>query len=161
MTIAAPENNFARKRTKPEIVRKVDKLLDTCTYEEIAETLNNEGHTINERKPFTTTHINRMRTNYNLKKRIQRLKERGLLTSMEMTKKYRISTKTLIELRGQGLFRTEKYGGGREFLHVPPTDPKVLEIIKNNIVPSAKKSYRSNSPLDLGIQDKLRQPTPV
>jgi len=137
--VPAPINNFVRKRTKPTIVKEIDQLLDDCIYEQIAKKLTEKGYKKASGKLFTNVDINRIRLNYKLKTRIQRLREKGLLTSKQMAKKYRISLATLQELRNEGIVKVQKYGGGMgDFLYELPQDPHALEIINKRTVWKAK-----------------------
>jgi hypothetical protein len=78
------ETAWELKKTKPEIVAEIDRLLDHHTEGEIAQTLNQRGWRSSAGNPFTLRMIHCLRLTYGLKTRFARLQEQGLLTARQI-----------------------------------------------------------------------------
>ena len=72
------------RKTLPEVVKKVDELLENCTDRQVAETLNELGCTNWRGQSFTHKKVIVIRAAYHLKSRFERLRERGMLTANEL-----------------------------------------------------------------------------
>jgi hypothetical protein len=70
--------------TDAEVVSRIDRLLDTHTFGEIASTLNDSGFKPGKGKRFTARYIARIQKHYLLRSRFDRLRDRGMLTLDEM-----------------------------------------------------------------------------
>lgn len=79
------------RKFKPELVAKVDRLLDNHCDREIAEILNREGYRTWEGKPFNLKKIAFIRGAYGLSSRYERLRRRGLLTTREVAERFGVS----------------------------------------------------------------------
>jgi hypothetical protein len=64
-------------------------LLNECTDEAIATHLNRNGFTSGKGGSFTTRAVARLRSQYQLKSRYDRLREAGMLTQTEIAKALR------------------------------------------------------------------------
>jgi hypothetical protein len=79
------------RKFKPDLVAKVDRLLDDHCDREIAEILNREGCRTWEGKPFNLKKVAFIRGAYGLTSRHERLRRRGLLTTREVADKFGVS----------------------------------------------------------------------
>lgn len=72
------------RKTLPEVVEKVDELLETCSDRQVAERLNELGYKSWRAESFTHKKVINIRNAYKLKSRFTRLRERGMLTADEL-----------------------------------------------------------------------------
>jgi transcriptional regulator with XRE-family HTH domain len=98
--------------------------------------------------------INRLRRDYRLKSRFQRLREAGLLTQKEIAKQLGISKSTVHDWRRSGLIKAIAYNDKSEYLFEPVgTDrPKKLQGIKrtdprrfSNVAPDVTKEVQDEA----------------
>ena len=116
MTVPVPLSAWQARKTKPEIIEEIDKLIDHFTDREIASNLNRRGIKPSEGQKFTSAIIGNLRRNNNLKSRYDRLKEKGLLTVDETAKELKVSTNTVKIWRRYGLLKGYKYNDKGERL---------------------------------------------
>jgi DNA invertase Pin-like site-specific DNA recombinase len=91
LTVPRPLNSWQTKMTPAEVVAEIDRLLDQHTETEIAGILNERGIRSGDGKPFNSRAVARVRRNYQLKSRYDRLREKGLLTIEEMANRLKLS----------------------------------------------------------------------
>jgi DNA invertase Pin-like site-specific DNA recombinase len=115
-----PLNAWQKRTTSSEVVAEVDRLLDDHVYSQIASFLNERGFRSGEGNRFTARYIARIERSYELKSRYDRLRDRGLLTLMEMAKILGISTVQLKIWRRHGLVRGHAYNDKNECLFEHP-----------------------------------------
>ena len=111
---------------------KIDRLLETQTFGEIAATLNGAGFRSGKRQPFTARYIARIQKNYRLRPRFERLRALGLLTLDEMANALSVNPKTVKIWAAQGLLRAHAYTDKPEHLYEPPSagGPRKAQGIK-------------------------------
>src|SRR5207245_1001259 len=80
LTLPIPPNAWQQRVTSPEIVRDIDRLLEHHTDAQIAVILNERGIRSGEGKRFSRTIVARVRRDYNLTSRYDRLRAAGMLT---------------------------------------------------------------------------------
>jgi DNA invertase Pin-like site-specific DNA recombinase len=114
------------RRTSPEVVQLIDKLLETMTESQIATRLNELNHRNWLGEPFTFKKVMHVRIVYGLKSLSQRLRERGMLTAEEVAKQLDISTTTVHQFVRIGLLKRHLYGN-RRCLYEPPGDVKLIK----------------------------------
>ena len=129
MTVAIPLNAWQARKTKPEIIDEIDKLIDHFTDEEIAENLNRRGIKPSESEEFSRIIVSRLRRENNLKCRYERLRERGLLTADEMAKELNVASITIKIWRRHGLLKGYKYNDKGERLF--ELGPKEIMPVKS------------------------------
>ena len=95
LTVPAPQPNWAVKKFKPELIAKVDQLLETSGDEEAAEQLNALGFRAWKQQPFTASKVRNIRINYRLKSRFQRLRSQGWLEAEELASRLGVAVSTL------------------------------------------------------------------
>jgi hypothetical protein len=110
------------RKTKPNIVEEIDRLLDHHTDDEIAAILNERGLRSGCGRPFDRLTVRYVRETYGLKDRFTRLRAAGMLTKEEMASRLGISVGTLKVWRQHGLLRVFRYNCNGECLHEPPGD---------------------------------------
>jgi hypothetical protein len=93
------------RKTKPEIIAEIDRLLDYHSDREVAEILNQQGHRTWQNQPFNLKKVAWIRTVFHLESRFGRLRKQGLLTAQEMCAALEISETTVHEWARSGLLR--------------------------------------------------------
>jgi hypothetical protein len=81
LRIQLPARAWQLRKTKPEIVAEVDRLLEQCTDSEIATKLNSKGWRSSGNQLFDARMIRSLSTNHKLPSRSARLRAKGLLTA--------------------------------------------------------------------------------
>lgn len=122
LTLPIPLSAFMARKTRPEIVEEVDRLLGDHHDIEIADILNGRGIKTGNNIPFTVLAVGRIRRTYQLKDRCTRLREKGMLRRTEMLKLLNVSDLTLRDWRNKGLINTHAYGNTKQtILYELPT----------------------------------------
>jgi hypothetical protein len=93
------------RKFKPELVAEVDRLLDLHCDREIADILNKNGRRTWEAKPFNLKKVAFIRSAYKLSSRHERLRRRGMLTTLEVAAKFAVSETAVHEWGRQGLIK--------------------------------------------------------
>lgn len=120
--IPAPVNGFMAKKTSPEIITEVNKLLDRFHPREVADSLNKRGMRTSENKLFSTAAINRIQVTYKLKDRHQRMKDQGMLTRLQIKKMLGVGSIILKKWKDQGVLKVHNYGDAyQNILYENPT----------------------------------------
>jgi DNA invertase Pin-like site-specific DNA recombinase len=84
LTLPLPLNAWQLRITSPSVVSEIDHLLDDHTYLEIASILNKRDLRSGENNTFTSRIVARIRRQYGLTSRYDRLRGAGMLTVDEM-----------------------------------------------------------------------------
>ncbi len=111
--------------TPPEVVEAIDALLEDHCEGEIAGILNQRSLRTGYGKPFTPSLVQRVRRNYGLKPRYQRLRERGLLTRSELAERLGVSPVTIKVWRLRSLIVGIPWNDRNECLFEMPDNPPV------------------------------------
>ena len=120
LTLPRPKSAWELRQTNPEVVMKIDHLLDHHLEGEIAMLLNEKGYRSGEGKPFHGLMIHRLRQAYGLRTHFERLREQGLLTLGEMARKLEVSTITVKQWRLAGLLPAHPFDARGQCLYEPP-----------------------------------------
>ncbi|MBU2851555.1 recombinase family protein [Acidithiobacillus ferrivorans] len=116
------------RKTFPEVVAKIDALLETCGDQEVAAELNALGHQNWRGEPFTAKKITNLRNAYHLVSHHDRLRARGMLTAHEVAAQLKVSTTTVYYLGRAGIVQVHRYGNNdRRCLYAPPGDVVVVK----------------------------------
>ena len=107
------------RKTRPEIVIALDQLLDRYSDTQAAVRLNELGFRNWRREPFTYLMVRRVRREYKLRSRYERLRAQGLLTAQELAPRLRVCAATVSHWADRGILRREIHGGPH-CLYVPP-----------------------------------------
>ena len=110
------------RKTLPEVVRKVDELLETDTDRQVAERLNALGYTNWRGQSFTHKKVNVIRLAYHLKSRFERLRERGMLSANELAERLGVCPTTIYQWGQSGFLHQHRYGNEHRCLFEPLGD---------------------------------------
>jgi DNA invertase Pin-like site-specific DNA recombinase len=119
VTLPNPLRSWERWMTDAEVVGKIDQLLNTQTFREIAATLNRNGFRSGKGQHFTPRYIARIQKQYGLRSRFGRLRALGLLTLNEMASVLRVNPKTVKIWTAHGLLKAHAYTDKPEHLYEP------------------------------------------
>jgi len=122
LTLPLPQLAWQLRQTSTEVVAEIDALLDDYTEGRIAGILNEHGHVSGEGKAFHAGMVQRLRRDYGLKTRYDRLREAGLLTLGEMADLLGVGTQHVKIWRNRGLLRAHAYNDKNECLYEHPGD---------------------------------------
>jgi hypothetical protein len=122
LTVPVPLSAWKARKTKPEIIEEIDKLIDHFTDKEIVDNLNRRGIKPSEGEKFTRAIVGVLRRNNNLKSRYDRLRKKGFLTVDEMAEVLNVSAITVKIWRRYGLLKGYKYNDRGERLFEPVTE---------------------------------------
>jgi hypothetical protein len=120
LTLAPPLSAWALRKTSPEVVAEVDRLLDDYTEKQIAALLTNRGFRSGTGNPINPMMVSRVRQHYGLTPRYLRLRDRGLLTTAEVARTFGICLATAKVWRRAGLLRAHAYDDKPQYLFEPP-----------------------------------------
>ena len=120
LTLPRPLNSWEARKTPPEVVTEVDRLLDHHTEKEIARLLNERGVCSGEGLAFHSRTIARIRCKYQLKSRYDRLREKGLLTIEEMSDRLKLTPVWVRAWRDHGLLRAYPVSDKNVWLYEDP-----------------------------------------
>lgn len=107
------------RKTKPEVVVEIDRLLDQHCDWEVAEILNRQGRRNWQNAPFKLQSITHIRQAFQLECHFSRLRSKGLLTAKEMGVRHGVSTTTIHVWSREGRLQKHGYGNGRHCLYEP------------------------------------------
>jgi DNA invertase Pin-like site-specific DNA recombinase len=119
LTVPRPLPMSRVRKTPNEVVKTLDRLLDTCTDREAAQRLNKLGYRNWQGQAFTIKKVSIVRRTYGLKSRYERLRARGLLTGPELAAQLGVSATTVHTWGRQGLLQREIYGSKARCLYQP------------------------------------------
>src|ERR1035437_2270556 len=105
LTLPRPLTAWELKMTPAEVVREIDRLMDGHTDKEIVGILNGRGTRSGEGKTFSSRIIARLRRDYQLKPRYDRLREKGLLTIEEISERLKVPSPRVRIWRQHGLLK--------------------------------------------------------
>ena len=122
LALPIPPTAWELRQTSKQVVAEIDTLLDDYTEAKIASILNDRGHVSGEGKRFHAGIVRRLRRDYDMKKRYDRLRDTGLLTLEEMADLLGVATNTVKTWRNHGLLRAHAYNDKNECLYEHPGD---------------------------------------
>lgn len=114
-----PLRSWERWMTDAEVVSKIDELLNTNTFEEIAAILNNAGFRSGKGQRFTSRYVARIQKRYALCSRFDRLRARGMLTLDEMAAVLNVNPKTVKIWAAYGILGAHAYTDKPQQLYAP------------------------------------------
>lgn len=139
-----PKPAWELRRTPDAIVAQIDRLLDDHGDAEVARRLNALGLHSGCGHAFNHAIVRRVREQYRLKTRYERLRERGMLTLEEMSQRLAVTTHTVKIWRRAGLLCAHQYGDKPQYLFEPPgTDAPVKFKHKGPALAAAKRASSS------------------
>jgi DNA invertase Pin-like site-specific DNA recombinase len=120
LAVPVPLSAWQMRKTSPEILEEIDRLLDGHTYEEIAQIFNGRGLLTRVGNSYRPVRIQRIQERYQLKSRYDRLREAGYLTVEETAQLLGVSAKTVQERRKRGLLKSVRVNDNPEYLYERP-----------------------------------------
>ena len=98
-SVSLPKPVALLKKTRPETLAALDRLLDTHTAKGAARELNRNGHRNWKGELYSTTRVQSMRRDYGLRSHVERMQERlreqGYATAAEMAEQFGVSVYTI------------------------------------------------------------------
>ena len=113
------------RKTSPQVLKEMDRLLNDHIESEVAEQLNAKGLCSGDGKKFHTKMIRRLCNDYGLQSRKQRLVEAGLLTAGQIAVMYDVSVVTVRRWRKAGSLKRYPYNDRNEFVYEKPNSAAV------------------------------------
>jgi DNA invertase Pin-like site-specific DNA recombinase len=117
LILPRPRRAWELRQTDRAIVEAIDRWLDDQTDGPIASRLDAEGYRSGGGRRFTARIVARIRRDYGLISRYNRLRARGLLTLSELAGRLEICTKTVQAWQRAGLVRAQVYNDKNECLY--------------------------------------------
>lgn len=118
-----PKSCVELRTTDAEVVKEIDRLMDTYTDGEIADVLNERGVRTVVTTPWTAARIGRLRAIYHLTDRRTRLLAQGLLAPEDVAVRYGVVLSTVHLWRRRGLLRAHPVNDRGDYLYeIPPED---------------------------------------
>jgi hypothetical protein len=132
VSLPNPLRSWEGWMTDAEVVSKIDQLLNTQTFSEIAATLNKNGFRSGKGQHFTPRYIARIQKQYALRSRFDRLRALGLLTLNEVASVLSVNPKTVKIWAANGLLKAHAYTDKPEHLYEPvsPNMPRKAPGVK-------------------------------
>jgi DNA invertase Pin-like site-specific DNA recombinase len=125
LTLPVPLSAWEERTTRPEVIRQIDQLLDTCTDAGVAAELNRRKCRSGMKLEFTRKIVARLRRDYGLKCRYDRLRERGFRTASEMAAELGVTHTTIEIWYAYGLLKGYEYNDKKERLYeLPPQNQR-------------------------------------
>jgi hypothetical protein len=118
--VARPLPYYEQIRVDKQVVEEIDRLLDLHTNGEIAEMLYGKALLSGQGKTFDGMRVNKVRRAYGLKSRYTRLRDRGCLTTKELTQRYGVCRGTIRHWRLRGILAGHMADDQGEYLFENP-----------------------------------------
>jgi hypothetical protein len=149
LTVPLPLNAWQQRATSPEVIKEIDRLLEHTTFSRIASTLNGRALFSGEGKPFTPRMVARIRREYDLASRYDRLRKAGMLTLREMAGLLGITPQRVKIWHRHGILRGHAYNDKNECLYEHPGDypPGKAQGMK------LSERYRANEVASTGTEE--------
>jgi hypothetical protein len=107
------------RKTKPEVIATLDRLLETHTDQQAADALNSLGYRNWRREPFNAKKVISVRCAYKLKSSAKRLQDKGFVRADVLAKRFGVSVTTVHDWGRQGLLRRRRYSNNKRCLYEP------------------------------------------
>ena len=117
-----PKPSWQIRQTPVEVVEQIDRLLDHHTDAEVARELNARGMRSGWDRAFNPAIVHRIRDQYQLASRYERLRSRGMLTQQEIAKRLHVQPSTIQLWRRAKLLPAHRFGDRGEYLFEPPNE---------------------------------------
>ena len=119
LTLPLPLQSWQRRQTPAKLVAEIDALLDEHTEGQIARIFNERGYVSGDGKRFHARMVQRLRRDYRIKPRYDRLRDAGMLTLTEIAQQLGVGTQTVRRWQDQGRLRSYAYSDKNERLYAP------------------------------------------
>lgn len=129
LSLLVPLTIWELRKTKPEIVAEIDRLIETMTDSEIAAELNRRGWRCSvNHEPFNSRAVMILRWTYKLTSRTDRLRAKGLLDTHELADLIGTKPHLVDYWRMQGLLRGVRLNDKKEYFYERPDTQTVQTI---------------------------------
>jgi DNA invertase Pin-like site-specific DNA recombinase len=143
LSVPKPMSYAERRKTNPEIIKEIDRLLDHHIVDEVAKLLNEQGfRSGGDGLLFTGRMVATLQRYYGLKSRYERLREKGMLEAKEVAEKLNVNLSTLRGWLKKDLLKKHAYAK-RSYLFELPANKDYGEY-KNS---KTKRSWAKHSTL--------------
>jgi len=123
LTLTKPLGAWKERTTKPEVICRIDQLLDIYTDDGVADELNRLGLRSGMKKRFTAAMVAMLRRKHNLRDRFDRLRAAGLHTLDEMAAELGVSGCSVKIWQHHGLLKGYDYNDrGEKLYELPPKE---------------------------------------
>ena len=122
LSLPAPLAACDLRRTSPDVVAEIDRLLNDHTDSEVATILNQRGIASFDHKAFRRSMIQSIRGTHQLPSRHQRMRAQGMLTVTEIAALLLVSADTINRWRRAGLLPAHRCCDRPEWLYERPSD---------------------------------------
>lgn len=119
LTVPRPVPMAVIRKTKPEVIATLDRLLETHTDQQAAEALNALGYRNWRQQPFNAKKVISVRCAYKLKGGAKRLLDKGFVRADDLAKRFSVSVTTIHDWGRQGLLRRQRYDNNVRCLYEP------------------------------------------
>jgi hypothetical protein len=140
LTVPRPVPMAVIRKTKPEVIATLDRLLETHTDQQAADALNALGYRNWRQQPFTSKKVISVRCAYKLKGAAKRLSDRGFVRAEDLAKRFGVSVTTIHEWGRQGLLRRRRYDNNVRCLYEP---------VDSLIIKKGKGGRKSQPPVSI------------
>lgn len=106
----------------------IDELLGDHEYREIVDLLNERGLRSGDGRAFNVHIVGWICKQSGLRSRRQRLRDKGMLTMKEMTRKIQVTDLTIINWRREGRIIGYRSNYRTEYLYVEPTAEQIATL---------------------------------
>jgi len=129
LTVPIPPRAWEARRTDPEALDLLDRLLDDHTDSEAAELLNAAGHRSGTGQTFTPSIVLHLRRSNNLPSHLERLRAQGMLDKHQMAERLSVHVSTIKAWHRADLLTSHKANDKNIRLFEPPTpgDPRLVK----------------------------------
>ena len=128
LRLALPKSAWALRKTKPEIVAEIDRLMEEHTVSEIVHLLNDRGWHSSSGSAFSFHIVNHLKWSYRLKSRGVRLREQGWLTVHEVAALLDCGWNCINHWRKAGLLESLKFSDKDDRLYRRPSEAVIAQI---------------------------------
>jgi hypothetical protein len=117
LTVPTPLNAWQQRKTDPDVISQIDRLLNDFTDKEIAEILNEKGKVTGTNQSFSLQIVGNIRRTYRLKSRYDRLREKKYLTLNEISATLQVNPFTIKKWARQGMLNKYRCNDKHECLY--------------------------------------------
>jgi DNA invertase Pin-like site-specific DNA recombinase len=133
LNLPLPRSAWEMRKTSPEVVAAIDKMLDDYPEYKIADILAERGMTSGTGMPLSPTRVRRIRMNYQLPSRWARLRRQGKIPAHEIAKRLRVSEEKVRRCRELGLLLAHEFREGNYLYDNPGPDiVEQVPLLKRN-----------------------------
>ncbi len=125
LTLPLPAPIWKQQTTPKEVIAEIDRLLEDHPDDEIAEILNRASHRPGGGGTFTGQKVSRIRRDYRLIPRRQRLRDRELISAEEIAARMGVTNQTVRRWKRKGLLRAHVIDGCLRALYEKPDFDKL------------------------------------